>query len=115
MTATKTETTITTALDNLSKGAVVVLSALLSAAAGNGYDFGLMEDARKDLRVRMSSKRFAGYVGALRDFIDWSQKIDVDSFHGGPTAHYVQYALTEETVEAEDEIHARARLAAASM
>ncbi len=108
-----TKTSTATALDNLSNGAVIVLSALLAAAKANGYDFGLMEDAREYLQVQMSSKRFAAFVGALQDFIADSEEIDVDPGNGGPVAYYVQYALTEATLDSEDEIHARAQLAAA--
>ncbi len=106
------EPPITTDLDNLSNGAIIVLSALLSAAKANGYDFGLMEDAREHLQIQMSSKRFAAFVGALQDFVADSEEIDVDPGNGGPVAYYVQYSLTEATLDSEAEIHARAKIAA---
>ena len=81
----------TTKIANLSKGARAVLVALVETSAGNGHDFGFMDEARA--LTQFNRHQFAGYVSALGAFIAWSEDLSLDR---GCECDAVQYKLTEE-------------------
>ena len=68
-----------TALTNLSSGAVATLNALLHSSAGNGHDFGFMDEAREQTPFNQHS--FAGYISHLTEIgvFDWTEDLSRDS------------------------------------
>lgn len=90
MKTTDTSNDITRKFDNLSHGALVTLNALVKSSAGNGHDFGMMDDA--NAQTPFDSKQFAGFISHLGDFIAHQENLTKQR---GCSIDGIQFELTK--------------------
>ena len=63
-------------LNTISIDAAIVLRALITSAAGAGFDFGFMDEARAE--TGFGRHKFAGHISGLGRVIEWSENLSQD-------------------------------------